>query len=182
VEVGEQTGEPRVRSVACKRGIVLAEVFAKQGLDAKLAASIFEAMEQQNCLVDLAAMSRSNLSLLLTSESAGAALAQFLEGVAEVKITSGVALVSLVGRNVARDPSVSARALSALPDREVKMIFHGASDMNLSFAIDEREADEVVCSLHQALFSQCCGEEQPASLLATRHPQYQPAVNAVAEA
>src|SRR5207248_9590528 len=58
--------EARVRSIACKRGITLAEVFVKQGLDAKLTASILEALEREKCLLDLAAMSRSNLSLLLS--------------------------------------------------------------------------------------------------------------------
>jgi aspartate kinase len=163
VEVSGDRAESRLRSIACKRGIVLAEVFAKQGLDARLTASIFEAVEQQNCLVDLAAMSRSNISLLLTSESSAAALAETLQRSATVKITLGVALVSLVGRNVARDAAISARALSALPDFEVKMIFHGASDMNLSFAVAESDAEAVVRSLHYALFAQAADEPVLAS-------------------
>ena len=32
------------------------------------------------------------------------------------------------------------------------MIFHGASDMNLSFVVAEEDADEVVRALHLALF------------------------------
>jgi aspartate kinase len=170
VEVGVHDSDSRLRSIACKRGIVLAEVFAKQGLDPKLAASIFEAMEQQNCLVDLAAMSRSNLSLLLTSEGAALVLSNLLDGVASVKITPGVALVSLVGRKVARDAAISARALGALPPYDVKMIFHGASDMNLSFAVDERDAEAVVRSLHQALFSSGLEEQSAPFPVAPNYP------------
>jgi aspartate kinase len=161
VEVSLQDDDSRLRSIACKRGIVLAEVFAKQGIDAKLATSIFEAMEQDGCLADLAAMSRANLSLLLTSQRAASALAESLDGIADVNIMSPVALVSLIGRNVARDASISARALSALVDFDVKMIFHGASDMNLSFAVNEKDADAVVRSLHDALFSIFTTERQP---------------------
>lgn len=174
VELAEENDKSRLRSVACKRGIVLAEVFVKQGLDPGLAASIFEAMKQQKCLVDLAAMSRSHLSLLLTSEDSAAALALSLDGVAEVKITSAVALVSLVGRNVARDPAISARALGALCEHDVKMIFHGASDMNLSFVVEEQHAETVVRSLHGALFAQ--NEDSESSLLAARNPAYSDAL------
>lgn len=152
VETVSSDGEPRVRSIACKRGIRLAEVFAKQGLDAKLTSSIFAIAEQQDCLVDLAAVSRSNLSLLLTSPQSAESLSKALEGVASLKVTEGVALVSVVGRNVARDPVISACALSALSGFPVKMIFHGASDMNLSFVVDEKQADEAVRRMHRVMF------------------------------
>lgn len=152
VEAVECDGEPRVRSIACKGGIRLAEVFAKQGLDAKLTASIFAIAEQQDCLVDLAAVSRSNLSLLLTSPQAAEALSKSLDGLASLKVTEGVALVSVVGRNVACDPVISACALSALSGLAVKMIFHGASDMNLSFVVDEKQADEAVRRMHRVMF------------------------------
>lgn len=152
VETVSCDGEPRVRSIACKRDILLAEVFAKQGLDAKLTSSIFAIAEQQDCLVDLAAVSRSNLSLLLTSPQSAESLSKSLDGVASVKVTEGVALVSVVGRNVARDPVISACALSALSGLPVKMIFHGASDMNLSFVVDEKQADEAVRRMHCVMF------------------------------
>ncbi len=152
VETVNCNGEPRVRSIACKRGIRLAEIFAKQGLDAKLTSSIFAIAEQQDCLVDLAAVSRSNLSLLLTSPQCAESLAKALDGIASLKVTEGVALVSVVGRNVARDPVISACALSALSGLPVKMIFHGASDMNLSFVVDEKQADEAVRRMHRVMF------------------------------
>jgi aspartate kinase len=154
VEVTEASEEGRVRSVACKRGITLAEVFARQGLETKLTSAIFDALEQQKCLVDLAAMSRSNLSLLLNSRSSAEALSEFLQDKASVNVVEGSALVSLVGRNVARNPAICARALSALPNLPIRMIFHGASDMNLSFVVAEEDADKVVRSLHLALFPQ----------------------------
>ena len=145
--------EARVRSIACKRGITLAEVFVKQGLDAKLTASIFEALEREKCLLDLAAMSRSNLSLLLSSRASADALVEALDREASVSVTSDLALISLVGRNVARDPAICARALSALSERDLRMIFHGASDMHLSLVVADEDANEVVRSLHRAFFA-----------------------------
>jgi aspartate kinase len=160
--------EARVRSIACKRGITFAEVFAKQGLDAKLTASIFAVLEQEKCLLDLAAMSRSNFSLLLNSRSSAEALVEALNGDAAVSITNDLALVSLVGRNVARDPAICARALSALPERDVRMIFHGASDMHFSFVVADSDANEVVRALHRALFA---SEPQQPDLAHSLPPQ-----------
>jgi aspartate kinase len=155
----------RVRSIACKRGIILTEVAAKPGLEANFAASVFATVEAQKCLVDLAAMSRSNVSLLLSSRDSAAGLAAALDGAATVKVTPGVALVSLVGRSVARDPAISADALATLPHQAVKMIFHGASDMNLSFVVDEQSADDVVRRLHAALFPLPSGEAKASRAL-----------------
>jgi aspartokinase len=84
-------------------------------------------------------------------ESASA-LATSLEAAAEFRITPDLALVSLVGQNVARDPIISARAMNSLPNLSVRMIFHGASDMNLSFVVDGHDADRTVRALHRALF------------------------------
>ena len=97
-------------------------------------------------------MSRANLALLLTSEDSAVALAKSLDELATVKITTGVSLVSIVGRNVGRDPVISACALSALSGIAVKMIFHGASDMNLSFVVGENQADAAVRSMHRVMF------------------------------
>lgn len=176
VEVGEANEAARARSIALKRGIVLTEVVARQGLDAKLTAAIFAALEEQKCLVDLAAMARSNLSLLLTSADAAASLAISLDGIAAVKTTPGVALVSVVGRNVARDPAISACALAALPEQSVKMIFHGASDMNLSFVIEENEAADVVRCLHEALFPQEACSANSTQLVLSRNLELEEAV------
>jgi len=179
VEIGASSDESRVRSIACKRGIVLAEVFAKQGLDAKLTSSIFSAMEEQKCLIDLAAMSRSNLSLLLTSQDSVSVLSDSLDGVANVKTTAGVALVSLVGRNVARDPVISACALSALSGLPVKMIFHGASDMNLSFVIEERDAEEAVRRMHRVMFPPTPCKKSAQELLSASNLPFAAALNVV---
>ena len=179
VELSGSSDESQVRSIACKRGIVLAEVFAKQGLDAKLTSSIFSAMEEQKCLLDLAAMSRSNLSLLLTSRDSAAALSDSLDGAANVKTTEGLALVSLVGRNVARDPVISACALSALSGLPVKMIFHGASDMNLSFVVEELQAEEAVRRMHRVMFPTPPSKEPPAELLGSSSLPFASALNVV---
>jgi hypothetical protein len=47
---------------------------------------------------------------------------------------------------------ISACALSALSGTSVKRIFHGASDMNLSFVVDENDADHAVRRLHLVMF------------------------------
>ena len=70
-----------------------------------------------------------------------------------MSVTSDLALISLVGRNVARDPAICARALSALSERDLRMIFHGASDMHLSLVVADEDANEVVRSLHRAFFA-----------------------------
>jgi aspartate kinase len=173
VEATVPSGAPRVRSIASKRGITLAEVFAKDGLSLNLTNSLFATLHERDCLVDLGAISRSSIALLLNSEAAAAALADSLAGLAEVKVSPGVALVSLIGRNIARDPAILAQVAGVLPDLTIKMIFHGASDLNLTFVVSDCEADRVVRAMHRALFrpSQC--DTEPALVLPLSPPFHQ---------
>jgi len=45
------------------------------------------------------------------------------------------------------------------------MIFHGASDMTLSFVVEEHSADDVVRRLHYALFPKASSETEPSRQL-----------------
>ena len=64
------------------------------------------------------------------------------------------AIVCLVGENIRRTPGIAARVFGAIPDVGIHMISQGASEINISFVIDEADVPQVVSRLHSEFFSQ----------------------------
>jgi aspartate kinase len=81
------------------------------------------------------------------------ALAADLAKLADVKYEGRKAIVCLVGENLRDTPGVAARVFAELADVKTRMISQGASEINLTFVIEEDEVPEVVRRLHHKFFS-----------------------------
>ena len=71
---------------------------------------------------------------------------------ADVKYEGRKALVCLVGDDIRGRSGMAAQVFGAVRHINVRMISQGASEINMSFMIDEDDADEAVRSLHAAFF------------------------------
>lgn len=177
---------PQVKAVTSKRNMALLQVKSPDGVDPKLARVVFDAVAAHRCGWDMASMSRSEISLVLDAPTATAAadvtaIAQYLRSAlpSEVEVQYGAdhAVVCIVGHNIARDPRVSAAALAAIPQVAVQRIFHGGSDMNISFIVAERDRESSVRAIHAAFFeadavaSAAAGVEGDAPSFASDRPR-----------
>ncbi len=71
---------------------------------------------------------------------------------ADVKYEGKKALVCMVGEDIRGQNGMAAQVFTAVRHINVRMISQGASEINMSFMIDEDDADEAVRSLHAAFF------------------------------
>jgi aspartate kinase len=88
------------------------------------------------------------------SNDAIPALAADLAKLADVKYDGRKAIVCLVGDSLRNMPGIAAKVFGALPDTNIRMISQGASEINLSFVIEESDVPEVVRRLHKTFFSE----------------------------
>jgi aspartate kinase len=58
----------------------------------------------------------------------------------------------MVGEDIRGQNGMAAQVFNAIRHINVRMISQGASEINMSFMIDEDDADEAVRSLHAAFF------------------------------
>ncbi|HYR44582.1 MAG TPA: lysine-sensitive aspartokinase 3, partial [Terriglobia bacterium] len=86
------------------------------------------------------------------------AIVEDLRQLGEVWITSEAALICLVGNNLKYTPGVARRAFSSLSDINILMVSHGASNINFSFIVDEKDATTTVQRLHADFFSEIDSE------------------------
>ncbi|MBV8892119.1 MAG: lysine-sensitive aspartokinase 3, partial [Acidobacteria bacterium] len=62
-------------------------------------------------------------------------------------------IVCLIGESLRETAGVAARVFSVIPDVSIRMISQGASEINLTFVIDEDAVPDVIRRLHAAFFS-----------------------------
>jgi aspartate kinase len=58
----------------------------------------------------------------------------------------------MVGENIRGQNGIAGRVFGAIHHINIRMISQGASEINMSFMIDEDDADEAVRSLHAEFF------------------------------
>ena len=70
-----------------------------------------------------------------------------------MKYSGRKAIVCLVGETLRETPGIAAKVFTALGDINVQMISQGASEVNITFVIDEADVPEAVRRLHAEFFS-----------------------------
>jgi len=143
------------KAIAAKKRITIVDVAASRMLLAHgFLKSIFEAFDRHRIAVDVVSTSEVSVSLTVDSNDSIPALAADLERLADVKYEGRKAIVCLVGENLREIPGIAAHVFGELSDVKIRMISQGASEINLTFVIDEDQVPSVVQRLHKAFFAE----------------------------
>lgn len=142
------------KSIAVKRRLTIIDVVASRMLMSHgYLRAIFEVFDHHKCPVDMVSTSEVSVSLTVDSNEKLPAIAADLSQLADVKYEGRKALVCMVGENIRGQQGIAARVFQAIRHVNVRMISQGASEINMSFMIDEDDAEEAIRSLHAAFFN-----------------------------
>jgi len=143
------------KAIALKKKITIVDVAApRRVLVHGYLKAIFDAFFEHKVSVDVVSTSEVSVSLTVENNEGIPALAADLAKIADVKYEGRKAIVCLVGENLRDTPGVAAKVFSLLEDVKIRMISQGASEINLTFVIEEDAAEEVVKRLHAAFFAE----------------------------
>jgi aspartate kinase len=146
-------GNNLFKAIAVKKRITIVDVAAPRMLLAHgFLRAIFEAFDRHGVAVDVVSTSEVSVSLTVDSNQAIPALAADLAKLADVKYAGRKAIVCLVGENLREKPGIAARVFSEIPDKNIRMISQGASEINLTFVIEEDDVPAVIQKLHSTFF------------------------------
>jgi aspartate kinase len=141
------------KSIAVKKKLSIIDVVASRMLMTHgYLKEIFTIFDKHHCPVDMVSTSEVSVSLSVDSNEKLPAIAADLSQLADVKYEGKKALVCMVGEDIRGQNGIAAQVFSAIRHINVRMISQGASEINMSFMIDEDDADEAVRSLHAAFF------------------------------
>jgi len=148
-----------IKSIACKRQITLVNIHSTRMLMAHgFLRRIFEVFDRHETAVDMVSTSEVSVSLTIDNTRALEAICGELSQFSEVSVEGGQAIVCLVGDNLRYTPGVAMRVFSALAGINVRMISQGASLLNLSFVVAERDLRSAVTALHAEFFAELDAE------------------------
>jgi aspartate kinase len=141
------------KSIAVKKKLSIIDVVASRMLMTHgYLSEIFAIFDKHQCAVDMVSTSEVSVSLTVDSNERLPAIAADLSKLADVKYEGRKALVCMVGEDIRGQSGMAAQVFTAIRHINVRMISQGASEINMSFMIDEDDADEAVRSLHAAFF------------------------------
>jgi aspartate kinase len=148
-----------IKSIACKRGVTIVNVSSTRMLLAfGFLRKIFEVFDHYQTSVDVVTTSEVSVSMTLDNTDRLEDIKHDLSGIGEVTVERGKAIVCVVGDNLKFTSGVAAHLFKAIESTNVNMISQGASEINLTFVIDESQVDRVVRRLHDVFFAEVDGD------------------------
>jgi aspartate kinase len=152
ISIAPHCGSP-FKSIAVKKKLSIIDVVASRMLMTHgYLKAIFDIFDKYQCPVDMVSTSEVSVSLTVDSNDKLPLIAADLSKLADVKYEGKKALVCLVGEDIRGQSGIAAQVFAAVRHVNVRMISQGASEINMSFMIEEEDADEAVRSLHAAFF------------------------------
>jgi aspartate kinase len=142
------------KAIAAKKRITIIDIAAPRMLLAHgFLKAIFDAFDRHRIPIDVVSTSEVSVSLTVDSNESIPALAEDLSLLADVKYEGRKAIVCLVGENLREVPGIAAHVFGQLTDVKIRMISQGASEINLTFVVDEDQVPSIVQRLHRTFFA-----------------------------
>ncbi len=143
------------KSIAVKRKLTIIDIVASRMLMTHgYLSKMFAVFDKHKCPVDMVSTSEVSISLTVDSNASLPEISADLGKMADVKLEGKKALVCMVGEDIRGQNGIAAQVFNAIRHVNVRMISQGASEINMSFMIEEDDADEAVRSLHAAFFKE----------------------------
>ena len=142
------------KSIAAKKKLTIIDVVASRMLMSHgYLKAVFDVFDKYKCAIDMVSTSEVSISLTVDSNQQLPEICEELGRIADVKMEGHKALVCLVGEDIRGHNGIAGRVFSAISHVNVRMISQGASEINMSFMIDEEDVEEAVRSLHGVFFA-----------------------------
>ncbi|MEM6929570.1 MAG: bifunctional aspartate kinase/diaminopimelate decarboxylase, partial [Myxococcota bacterium] len=154
------TGPAQVKALSRRRGLVLVSM-ETLGMWQQVGflADAFRVFAEHGLSVDTVSTSETNVTVTLDPQANALdptvldAVTADLSRFCHARLVTQVASVSLVGRGIRSILHQLAPALEQFAEHRVHLVSQAASDLNLTFVVDESTADRLLDQLHALLFA-----------------------------
>ena len=154
ISPGESSGRPCV-AIAMRRNVVILSITQESMTDqAGFLAQLFEVFGRRGISVDLVSTSEISVSVSLDRSAPLDALTQELEKLGRVSLAHDRAVIAVVGDLLRKTPAVLHTTFMAIDGIPVDLISMGANAINLSFIVQEQDAERAMRNLHAAFFEE----------------------------
>jgi aspartate kinase len=155
IESEAPTNGTTFRAITARRNVNIVNVGLRKLWSTRgFMRSVFTIFDRHNCPVDAVSTTQGSVSLAVDSAQMVPSMLTDLHSIAEVSCEDSKAIVCLVGENIRGKPGIAARVFGTVARGgiNVRMISQGASEISISFVIEEKDAVEAVRRLHTEFF------------------------------
>jgi aspartate kinase len=149
-------GEKRspIQAITSRRNVTLVDIVSSRMVGQfGFMSEVFACFARHGVSIDMVATSEVSISLTLDAFHDLKQLKKDLSRIAAVEIKTGKAIVTIIG-DVGRSSEIFSRTFKTcqLLGIQVQMVSQGASKVNISFIVDDTEAENVIRGLHADFF------------------------------
>ncbi len=158
ISAATREAEPQVKAVSLRPGLTL---ISMEGVgmwqEVGFLADAFAVFRDHSVSVDLVSTSESNVTVSIDTASAAlgadaiAELAARLSEICRVRVIEDCAAVSLVGRKIRTILHRLGPALEVFEEQRIHLVSQAASDLNLTFVVDDEQGYRLVQKLHSSI-------------------------------
>lgn len=154
VVCSDPESSPRtVKAIAHKTGITLVQVNSARMLGAYgFLHAIFEVFNRHRTVIDIVTTSEVSVSLSLDDTTNLSAIVNELKQLGVVRVEQNQAIICVVGEGLRATSGIAGSIFNCLNDINVSLISHGASSVNVTFVVEEKNVPEAISRLHAKFF------------------------------
>jgi aspartate kinase len=142
------------KSIAAKKKLTIIDIVASRMLMSHgYLKAVFDVFDKYKCAIDMVSTSEVSISLSVDSNERLPEICEELSKIADVKMEGNKALICMVGEDIRGHNGIAGQVFTAVSHVNVRMISQGASEINMSFMIDEEDVEEAIRSLHRYFFA-----------------------------
>ncbi len=147
--------EQIVKAIAYKKNAILIDVESTRMLGAYgFLAKLFNVFDKYKKSIDVIATTEVSVSLTVDNDRNIDKIVEELKEIAEVNVLKDKSIICVVGEGMRHTLGVAGRTFAALGRNKVniEMISQGASEINITFVVDGKDAEKAVKVLHEEYF------------------------------
>ncbi len=141
-----------VKAIACKKNTTLIHIDSKRMLGATgFLARIFNIFEKYGKSVDVISTSEVSVSLTVDNGENVDSIIYELNQFSEVNVAKNKSIICVVGEGMSSSLEIPGRLFTVLGENKIhaEMISMGASEINITFIVDGKDAEKTVSALHR---------------------------------
>lgn len=146
-----------VKAIACKKNVTLINIKSSRMLGAHgFLAKIFSIFAKYRKSVDAIATSEVAVSLTIDDNEDVDKIVDELNEISSTTLSTNKAIICIVGDGMKNETGIAGRIFSTLGEDtiNIEMISQGASQINLTFIVDGKDAEKSVNMLHNEFFGE----------------------------
>jgi aspartate kinase len=142
------------KSIAAKKKLTIIDIVSSGMLMSYgYLKAVFDIFDKYKCVIDMVSTSEVSISISVDSNQRLPEICEELSKIADVKMEANKALICMVGEDIRGHSGIAAQVFGAIRHVNMRMISQGASEINMSFMIEEEDVEEAVRSLHRYFFA-----------------------------